>query len=268
MSLGLDGAEGDPDLDLIFSLALLENSRDDPEVLGALWQIDPPNVSELKDQLGRRHDFVLKRRPPWLHQEVRDTVRLFLLNPDQRVKVRAACERAEQILRGRHARLGITTVEGQLASDQWRTTTAALLWYTLWQDDREGLRLLAHLLPASMLLHPELSRQLLTTAGWFAQIFPKELQLVVAGLQVLIPASPFLGRLRTFFETTDHSSIASMSHGRLSAASEALQQGCSYPEPVLATDIPSTMFLNMLRARYSRQLRSRFSVSTGSAYPN
>jgi tetratricopeptide (TPR) repeat protein len=239
------GIEPDPDLDLIFGLALLESTSDDPELLGALWQMKPGDVAVVKDSLS----FVPGGQPR-LHEVVRDTARLFLLNPDQRVRVRAANERAQQLLLQRLASLSLATVEAQLDSDIWCSMTGALLWHTLWLDDQEGLRLLAHLLPAALLLRPAFAGQLLAAAEHFSPAYPRESQLVVAGLRVLAPASAFLDRLRTFFETAGQASATSVDRSRLGAAAQMLEASCSCPNPVLALDIPGPVLLQVLKAQY------------------
>ena len=248
---GPEVTDPDPDLPLIYGLALLDGRRDDPELLASLWNVEPEQVAELKYSLSRRHDFVLSGEAR-LHQEVVDAIRLFLLNADQRYSVRSANERAQRILRDRLAGFTFTTVEAQFNSDQWCTTAAALLWHTFWVDDRQGIRLLAHLLPAALVMRPEVGRQLLAIARWFAPASARELQLIVAGLHVLAPASTFLDKLRVSLKNSAQASgTAIQGRNRLRAAADEVVQGCSYPERVLATDISGQAFLDLLKLQYA-----------------
>ncbi len=241
-----EGTSRDPDLDLIFGLALRESIADDPELLGALWQVDPQEVAATKSRLIERHDLVLGGEP-LLHQVVRDAIRLFMLNPDQRVRVRAANERAQQVLRERLAGLSAATVEAQLDSDTWCSAAGALLWHTLWLDNQEGLGLLAHLLPAALLLRPAFGRQLLTIAEHFSPASPPEFRLV-AELRVLAPASAFPDR--AFSANAEHAGEAFMGVSRPQAAIELLRRGLSYADPVLAPDVTGPVLLSIMEARY------------------
>lgn len=237
-----------PDLALIHGLALLEGTRD-PGVLAALWDIGPEQVSDVKDALRHRHDFVLEG-PPWLHEEVRDVIRRFLLDPDERARVRAANERATKVLRQRLSELGLDTVEAQLGSDQWCATAAALLWHTLWTDDRQGVALLIHLLPAAMVIGPGFGRQLLRTTSWFTAVFPDELRSLTAGLQALATVSSFLLRLRDMFDSAaGHRVGTALWRGQTLAA---LERGSRYPDGVLAKDVTADALLDLMRAGYPR----------------
>src|ERR1022692_2493550 len=258
---GSGRAAVDPDLDRILGLALLESAHDDPELLGALWQVPPAEVADMKTLLSRRHDFVLNGEPS-LHQEVRDTIRLFLLNWDQRVRVRPANERAQEVLRQRLTELHLMGVEAQLGSDQWCATAGTLLWHTIWASDRAGLELLVHLLPAAALVRPEFARQLLGTAEHFSPVFPRELEVVAAGLQVLMPGSIFLRRLRTHFEAAK-GNYTPVARSRLHAAVKALESGRAYPRPVLADDLSATLLLDLFKVRYAESFELGLKTRAG-----
>lgn len=243
-----DAHEANPDLALIYGLALLEGSRD-PRVLAALWDVSPAEVGSTKNELRRHHDFVLAGAP-WLHQEVRDTIRLFLLDPDERARVRPANERATAELHTQLTEFGLDTGEAQLGSDQWCATAAALLWHTLWIDDRRGLALLSHLLPAAMLIRPALGDQMLRTAAWFAPVFPAELRARVNGLQALANVSRFMMQLRDMLD--EASGTRAGTAPWTAAVMDDLARGCRYPQPVLADDVSAETLLDMLRVAFPR----------------
>jgi tetratricopeptide (TPR) repeat protein len=139
------------DQPLIFGLALQHSDRKDVDLLASLWGKQVDEVASTLDGLTQRHDFVLSERRR-LHNDVRDTVRRYLLDPEQRIQVQPANQRAIRYLRHELDNdLKCSTIHEQLSQDQWRTTTVALLWHTLWDDIDAGLALYAHLFPAASL---------------------------------------------------------------------------------------------------------------------
>ncbi len=242
------GREHDPDLDLILGMALLSGNQTDPDVLAALWDVAPARVAACRQALGERHEFV-SGGGLGLHQEVRDAIRGFLLKPEQRARVRPANERATKVLRQQLDSLGVTNVESQLASAEWRSATTALLWHTLWQDSCEGLRLLSSLLPAAQLIHPEFALALLRTTDHFSAVLPEEQKRVVAGLHVLVPAAPSARRLHALAENTDQVNNGRVDRRVLAAAITALRDGSSLASPVLANDAQADALLDLLAAR-------------------
>src|SRR6266568_6936023 len=142
--------EGDSrrdDLIEILGLALaFSDLRSDPELLAALWNVtDPLNAFQ---DLARRHDFVLQvsRR---LHDDVRDTLRIDLLDPYRRVRARAINERALVLLTSRLKlmRTRWPGLDQQLSHKTFITTLLGVLWHTLWFDNQAGLDLLIEVLP-------------------------------------------------------------------------------------------------------------------------
>jgi len=120
------------DLPRLYGLALMRSeSGKDPELLRALWGADR-GVAEQVDELISRHDFVLTgtRR---LHEAVAETIRAYLMDPDRRLDVRAANERAAALLTQRltDARLG-TTLDDRLDDDAFVRDLLSLLWHRFW----------------------------------------------------------------------------------------------------------------------------------------
>jgi hypothetical protein len=230
------------DLRLIYGLALLNGPTSDPDLLGALWDIPAPEVAERIDGLVRRHDFVLsgQRR---LHHEVRRTIRLFLLDSARRVEVRAANERAVDALRGRMRALNLTTVEGQLADDEWRAAAVQLLWHTFWVSNRDGMRLLAELVPAAHTLAQPLAAELLQTAEWFWPVLTAEQRAVLAGTRLLLPSSPFLNRLQTEFRRA----AERLNRPINDAAMGVITDAAGTAGNILASDVPPMVFVLLLR---------------------
>ncbi len=239
------------DLKLIYGLALLSGPTSDPDLLGALWGIPATEVAERMDGLVRRHDFVLsgQRR---LHHEVRRTIRLFLLDPARRVEVRAANERAIAALRARISDLNLTTVEAQLADEEWRAAAVHLLWHTFWVSNRDGLRLLAELVPAAHTLAQPMAAELLQTAEWFAPVLTVEQRTVLAGTRLLLPSSPFLNRLQAEFRRAAERLNKPVDDAALDVITEAAAHGGAGPVTGGAGRVPNCWTRNPTRGAHRR----------------
>jgi tetratricopeptide (TPR) repeat protein len=244
------GREHEPDLDLILGLALLLGDQAGPDVLAALWGVEPGSMAEYRDALRRRRDSVFSSGLR-LHQEVRDAIRSFLLRPEQRARVRPANQRAVKILHRQLDALGVANLESQLASDEWCSAANSLLWHTLWQDSRAGLMLLSDLLPATLLLRPEFARVLLHTADHFSAVMPEELQRVAAGLHVLVPAASLAGEPHASYEGTARNSVGNRIDMRVvTRAMIASHDGRPSGRPVLANDVRAETLLDLLAVQY------------------
>jgi tetratricopeptide (TPR) repeat protein len=140
--------------------------RSDPELLAALWGASDPLASFA--ELSRRHDFVLpvSRR---LHDDVRDTLRVDLLDPFRRNHVRPINQRALWLFNGRLTRLRSRwpTLDEQLAHSAYTTTVLSALWHTLWTDNQAGLDLLAEILPILAVTHPAAADAAAAITGQF-----------------------------------------------------------------------------------------------------
>ena len=154
------------DLPLLYGLALLYSDRLDPDLLAALWNVEPTNVADVATRLAARHDFVLhdSRR---LHDDIRDTIRLYLLDDALRAQQRPMNRRAVEHLRHRLTQLETGSVDEQITSEDWQGLATALLWHAFWEDNRAGIRLLCHLLPAAHVLAEPFAGALLSTAEFF-----------------------------------------------------------------------------------------------------
>ena len=106
----------------------------------------PGEVAARLDGLAARHDFVLSgsRR---LHQEVREAVLLFLLDPLERPAVREMNTRAAAHYRARAASADHPTIDAQVTDQRWQTAVISLLWHIFWTDLDQGLETLSRLLP-------------------------------------------------------------------------------------------------------------------------
>jgi hypothetical protein len=153
------------DVTKILGLALaFGDLRDDPEMLAALWDAEDP-LPELTS-LARRHDFVLPASKA-LHDDVRDTLRVDLLDPYQRRKTRRINEWALALLRVRLGRMrdrwpGLASYTGALL---------AALWHTFWLDNQNGLDLLARVLPVLAVADPAAGSAAVSAAAQFAGTF-------------------------------------------------------------------------------------------------
>ena len=229
------------DVPLLYGLALLHSDRLDPDLLAALWDVDPADVAGLITHLADRHDFVLYggRR---LHDDVRDTFRLHLLDDALRAQQRPMNRRAVAHLRDRLASLGLARVDDQVTSQDWQGLATALLWHTFWDDSRAGISLLCHLLPAAHVLAEPFASSLLETAGFFIPVLSTQQQQVIAALKP--PGSQ------------DAPGQAADSH----PSQDVLDRYRTDDPPVLAGDTPRIAYLNMLRVKHAEQVRGQAST--------
>jgi Tfp pilus assembly protein PilF len=174
----------------LYGLALLYADRADPDVLGALWNEARP-AGEILDDLVRRHDFVLTSTKR-LHQEVRDTVRDYLLDSVRRSEVRAANRRAAEVIRARLDAVPIAGVEDLLGSEAWRADVLALLWHRFWISNDEGIALLSELLPAAVLLRPSFAHDVVAVAQFFLATFSAEHASLLRGYVTMLSFGSFI----------------------------------------------------------------------------
>lgn len=235
------------DVPLLYGLALLYSDRLDPDLLAALWNVDPTDVADITTRLAARHDFVLHddRR---LHDNVRDTFRLYLLDDALRAQQRPMNQRAIAHLRDRLTQFGSGHVDDQLTSEDWRSLATALLWHTFWEDNRAGVRLLCHLLPAAHVLAEPFAGALLNTAEFFLPVLSTQQTQVITELLELRPGAVPLsaGPGKTRREPADSR--------RAQAVLERHHDG---DDSVLADDIPRSAYLSLLRVKQARDVRDR-----------
>jgi Flp pilus assembly protein TadD len=239
------------DLPLLYGLALLYgevgrpgsagsfpgSARLDPDALAALWDMPAKQVATSLDGLAARHDFVLSgsRR---LHQEVRESVLLFLLEPVEFPAVRDMNARAAQLYRARADAAGHPRVDAQLADQSWQGAAIALLWHTFWTELDLGLRMLRGLFPAAAVLDDSFAAALLRAASFFAPACPAASQRLIGDMQLAL-RPPRIGRVKK---------------ARAAAAArdviKALKSGPV--EPLLATG--STVYYDLLKATWHETL--------------
>ncbi|MEU8301471.1 tetratricopeptide repeat protein, partial [Micromonospora sp. NPDC048909] len=235
------------DLELIFGLALIGNDtdRNDAQLLASLWNVDRAAVDARREALARRHDYV-QSRDKRLHQDVRAAIRLYLLDPVRRGRVADLNRRVVDLLRQRLTDLACTGAVDQLADDGWCRTTSQLVWHTFWLDPEEGLKLLAHVLPAAQVLRPPFAATLLNTSETFEPFLPEEQRRVLATMRVLAPASPFLRRLHTLFAHGD-AARHPPDRSQLRRTIAFLKACCAYPGGILVNDVPMRTWLDAFR---------------------
>jgi tetratricopeptide (TPR) repeat protein len=237
-------AEMRADLSLIYGLALIDGRDSDPDLLAALWDVPASEVAQRLDELAVRHDFVLSGRHR-MHQEIRRTIQLFLLDPVRRPEVRAANQRAVRALRDRMSGLEhVTTVEAQLADEEWCAAARQLLWHTFWVNISDGLRLLAELAPAAHTLAPTLATDLQRTAHWFEPVLTTGQRAVLAGTRLLLPGGSFMTRLQTEFR---RAAERMDSPPAISSAMQVIAAAVDDASSVLAPDVPPSVFVLLLR---------------------
>ena len=181
---------GDPqqaDVTKILGLALaFGDLRNDPEMLAALWDVEDPLVEF--GSLARRHDFVLpvSRR---LHDDVPETLRLDLLDPYRRTRVRQINQRALALLRARLERMRSRwlSLDDQLDHTEFTGTLLALLWHTFWLDNQTGFDLFIHVLPILAVGDPATANAAVSVAEQFAGTFNPDLRRDLEFLTTLRP---------------------------------------------------------------------------------
>jgi tetratricopeptide (TPR) repeat protein len=231
------------DVPLLYGLALLHSDRLDPDLLAALWDVDPAEVADIFTGLAARHDFVLRgsRR---LHGDVRDAIRLHLLDDALRVAQRPMNERAAAHLSRRLSRLSLAGAEAQLGDQEWHSAATALLWHTFWVGNRAGMGLLAELLPAAGVLAEPFGMTLLDAARFFLPVLNDQDKRTVAAFSDLA---------RLSLRQPRDADRADTSHDAQTAL--ALQVLDEYRDPggwVLATDVPRAVYLSLLKVKYAR----------------
>jgi tetratricopeptide (TPR) repeat protein len=162
---------GDPragDVQKILGLALtVGDLSQDPDLLAALWDVPDP-MAAFAD-LARRHDFVLplSRR---LHDDVRDTLRVDVLDPWRRPGVRAINQRALDLYRARLAEMRVRrpALDDQIADDGFIAAVLAVLWHTAWLADQAGLDMFIQILPVLAAADPDAAEAAAYIVGFFA----------------------------------------------------------------------------------------------------
>ncbi len=159
------------DLMKIFGLAIAYGDlRADPALLAALWDVTD-SLSAFRD-LSSRHDFVLdsSRR---LHDEVRDTLRMDLLDPYRRIMIRDLNLRAQRLYSERLAamRSKWPTLDEQMEHHEYMAALLAALWHTLWLDNQSGLDMFIQLLPVLAVAEPAAADAAAAIADHFAATF-------------------------------------------------------------------------------------------------
>lgn len=151
---------GDPrrdDLANISALALARGDlRSDPELLAVLWDVSDP-LTSLK-ALAERHDFVLPVSFQ-LHEDVRDALLTYMLDPYQRAGVREINRRALDLYTARldqMRRLWPSRNE-QARQAQFMASLQAALWHSLWIDNQAGISFLKEILTVLAIADTEIA---------------------------------------------------------------------------------------------------------------
>jgi Flp pilus assembly protein TadD len=187
------------DLPFLYGLALLHDEGErrygvrrpglatgsvDADALAALWDVEASEVPAVLDGLAARHDFVLSGRRR-LHQEVREAILLFLLDPLERPAVREQSRRGIEYYRACANAEDHETAEAPVGSQRWRAAVAALLWHTFWVDPSEGLQMLRQLFGCLVIFDTYFTETLVQVAAFFVPVCPVEGQRLISGLQQL-----------------------------------------------------------------------------------
>ncbi len=162
------------DMMKILGLALAYGDlRTDPQVLETMWEVADP-LGAFND-LASRHDFVLdtSRR---LHDEVRDTLRIDLLDPYRRPLIREMNARSLRLYNDRLAKMRAKwpTLDEQLSHAGYCTTLLAALWHTLWDDLQTGLDMLIQILPVLAIADQAVADAAVGIADGFAGTFNED----------------------------------------------------------------------------------------------
>ena len=206
----------------------------EPEVLAALWDVPPREVAGLLDDLAGRHDFVLSSRRR-LHQEVRETILAYLLDPVQRPEAIEMNARAAACYRARASHPGHRSVDAQLADEQWQADMTALLWHTLWATPDAGIGLLCELTRAALTADSDFAAALADCAGFFAPACRPRHQQLIAAIQAMS---------RPWFSQP----------GAVGVQETVKALTAPAVNPVLASSPPPAAYSGLLRARYAEEL--------------
>jgi len=164
------------DVTKILGLALVfGNLRKDPEMLAALWNIEPGQAQAAFEDLARRHDFVLLTSHR-LHDDVRDALHGDLLDPFRRARAKQLNERALALFSARleHMRRRWPTLDEQLAHAAFTTSLLAALWHALWADNQVGLDRFICLLPVLAVVDPPTADTAAAIIAYFSVTFDQD----------------------------------------------------------------------------------------------
>jgi Flp pilus assembly protein TadD/chemotaxis regulatin CheY-phosphate phosphatase CheZ len=230
------------DLPLLYGLALLRSNHADTQLLAALWDMPVGEVPRRLEELASRHSFVLSatRR---MHEDVRAVIQEHLRRPGERGRVAEMNQRAVAHLRRRLTAGEPHTIEDALADPSWRSGVLTLLWHTFWADPADGVDLLRELLPAALVLSPELRRAMMTLARQFAAAGPRSGAQAIADLHMLVSrlaGADLSGYLAPTWQP------APLPPGDAEAGLRALT-GAPSGAPVLPADVPRAAFVALLR---------------------
>ena len=229
------------DVPLLYGLALLHSDRLDPDLLAALWDVDPGQVADMLADLAGRHAFVLRGRRA-LHDDVRDTIRLHLLDDALRVAQRPMNQRATVHLSARLGQLRLAGAEEQVASEEWKGLATALLWHTFWAGNRAGLDLLLDLLPAAAVLAEPFGVTLLEVAQFFLPALNDQDKRSVEAL----------GNLARLSLRQPQDADRSADGQADPLALRVLESHHNLGGSVLAPDIPREVYLSLLNAKHAQ----------------
>ena len=179
------------DVPLLLGLALLYADRGDSDILRAIWG-DDRDIEATQAELAQRHDFVLtgSRR---LHQEVRDTFRLYLLDRVRRDERRSANRRASEIALSRAKQCDANApTEARILDEEWRSAIATLVWHRFWEGNEAGFDTLCEVFPAAVLLQRPFAHELVRVASFFGDTFSAEQESLLRGLASLLSFGSFL----------------------------------------------------------------------------
>ncbi|MDO4718435.1 MAG: AAA family ATPase [Propionibacteriaceae bacterium] len=156
------------DLHRLLCLAVANsNPARQPAVLRALWGTED-DLKHGLTRLAQRYDFVLSSSYR-LHDDVRDVVRTYLLEPLERDRIRPSCERAAQAVYReleRKAEL-LQQLSDRLEDTDYQALLLDYVWYSFWADPQRGWQVVLSILPLLAARNSE--EALLAQVAWFAR---------------------------------------------------------------------------------------------------
>jgi len=178
------------DLPAIFALVVDETAQAgrvigyelQRRIQAAMLNVDPADLAARIDELAVRHDFVLAATGQ-VHREVAAVIREFMLGVDQRALSKGMHERALAVIGQELAeRYSDVCVGDRAWNDQWRLLATAYVSHCFWLSTARGIAIVCELLPAAVILKPELTEALWRIAARHYPAASNDEQRILRGL--------------------------------------------------------------------------------------
>ncbi len=133
-------------------------------IRAALLDVDVADLGARVEELAARHDFVVAATGR-VHEEVASAIAGYMLGADQRHACAGMHERALAMIEAElAARYASEPIGARVADEAWRVLANAYVRHAFWLSNERGIQAVCAVLPAALVLRPELASALRATA--------------------------------------------------------------------------------------------------------